>query len=217
MDWSFALLKMPELQILMRRLSVFAGGWDLDAARSVCSGDGLRDTQIRKLLNRLAQASLIVSETQNESTRYRLLETVRAYAKRKLEEADETETVQDRHIEYYLGLAEGQEPYLNRKEQAEALSRLETEHDNFRQALNIAVNNEIRLRLAGALWRFWDKRNYFSEGRARLQQALIHTHSADTLVRAKVLNGLGVLSMRQSEHEVANSLLNESPACLCTI
>src|SRR5207302_4540878 len=118
MDWSYDLLSDEE-RALLRRLSVFMGGWDLEAAEAICPGEGIEELDVFDLLSHLIDKSLVVVEqpTTQEAAgggkvRYRLLETVRQYAGGKLMEAGETEPVRDRHLDYFLRLAEETEPKM---------------------------------------------------------------------------------------------------------
>ena len=208
MQWSMDLLT-PEERCLLPRLSVFAGGWTMEAAERVCVGARLEEAEIFDALARLVNASLVVAETQEETSRYRLLETVREYAREELTAANEEIETQDRHVAWFLEIAEQCEPKLQGPEQAETLRQLETEHDNFRAALKWA-DGETRLRLAGALWRFWYVRGYLSEGRAWLQNELARTRVSNPLARAKALFGLGVLAFTQCDYDFARDTVAKS-------
>jgi hypothetical protein len=133
-DWSYNLLHDAE-QLLLQRLSVFAGGWTLAAAEQVCAGEGVEDWAALDLLTSLADKSLLAVEQNDGHSRYRLLETVRQYARERLLESGGGEAIRVRHRDYFLTLAEEAEPKLLGSEQAEWLRRLEEEHDNLRSAL----------------------------------------------------------------------------------
>jgi hypothetical protein len=174
MEWSHELLTAAE-RMLLRRLSVFAGGWSLDAAQAVC-GDQLGEDVVETLA-RLADKSLIDVEEPTEAAEghYHLLETVQQYARDKLLASGEAERVHDRHLEYFIQFAEEAEPHLRRAEQLDWLDRVEREHDNLRTALAWALErgkSKHALRLAGALYYFWELRAYWSEGQKWLDDAL---------------------------------------------
>jgi len=164
-DWSYDLLPENE-RALFRRLSVFAGGFDLQAMEAIC-GDSL-DT-----IEHLVDKSLVVVEQlSDERLRYRLLETLRHYAAERVIEAGEEEDARERHFTYYLDVAE--RTYARRiKDEAASLALLDADHDDFRAALRWArARPRDLLRLASALGWFWHLRSYYREGRAWLEEAL---------------------------------------------
>ncbi len=178
LDWSHNLLS-PEEQILFRRLSVFVNGWTLEAAESVCSDEsipgGIRSEDILNLLEHLVNKSLVSAEEWQSETRYHVLETMRQYAGEKLIEAGESESLRERHLEYFLDLAESAAPHLLKPEQLEWLARLEAEHENMRGALEWSLGKEspeYALRLVAALGTFWHMHCYWLEGTKWLENAL---------------------------------------------
>jgi predicted ATPase/class 3 adenylate cyclase len=175
-EWSHDLLSEPE-RVLLRRLSVFAGGWSLEAARAV-GGDEL-GADVLDTLAHLADKSLVEVEAPGEATeaRYRLLETIRQFAREKLVAAREMEAIRDRHLDEFVRLAEAAEPNMRTAAQLEWMSRLEAEHDNLRAALAWALErsaSDKALRLAGALSYFWIIRLRLSEAQKWLRAALEH-------------------------------------------
>jgi len=190
-DWSYALLDEAE-RTLFRRLGVFAGGCTIEAAETVCGGQGLRieDSGWKKvdrssilaprfsILDRLAalvdKSLLRREEGSDGQSRFTMLETIREYALERLAEAGEVERTQEWHVVYYLALAEATEPRLATSDQLVWLDRLAQDHDNLRAALSWAVDHdpETALRLSGTLTDFWITRGYLSEGRAWLERAL---------------------------------------------
>jgi predicted ATPase len=158
-DWSWELLGRPE-QVLLRRLSVFAGGATLEAAERVCAGPGgLAADEVLYLLAGLVDKSLVVAaEGDGGGVRYTMLETVRAYGAERLAEAGETDAVARAHAGYFLELAEAAEPELRRPDQLRWLARLTTERDNLHAALRWTVDGgeaALALRLAAALGWYW--------------------------------------------------------------
>jgi predicted ATPase/class 3 adenylate cyclase len=208
LDWSYNLLQEPE-QALLRRLSIFAGGWTRRASQEVCVDGALPAGQVLRLLARLVRSSLVSVEEHGETTRYRLLETVREYGSEKMRQTGEEAPLQDRYVTYYYELAKEGEPHLTGPEQAKWLHLLETEHDNLRCALRLAVDNETRLQMVGRLGRFWTMRGYFSEGRAWLKGALDRGGRSSPAARAKALTELGVLAWRQGDYAAARQSLEE--------
>jgi predicted ATPase/DNA-binding SARP family transcriptional activator/DNA-binding CsgD family transcriptional regulator len=209
LDWSHDLLSEPE-RAMLRRLSVFAGGWTLEAAEAVGSGGNIGKDDVLDLLSGLVDKSLVVARGGDErGVRYRLLEPVRQYAWEKLGESGEAETLQYRRATFFLNLAEEAKAQLEGPEQAEWFERLEIAHDNFRAALSWTLGGgdpNIGLRLASALWMFWDTRGHLSEGSRWLEDALNAANSVDSLERAEALNGLG---------EISRTLLDLGRAQMC--
>jgi predicted ATPase/class 3 adenylate cyclase len=191
-DWSYNLLPVAE-QILFRRLSVFVGGWTLEAAESVCADESTMSTDIFDLLEQLINKSLVVMEEMQGKTRYSMLETMRQYANEKLIESEESGTVRDKHLEYFLYLAETAEPHLTRPEQLEWLAKLDADYENIRLALEWALNKESAkpsLRLCAALGWFWWVRSYWLEGTSWLSSALKKPNQlteSENVVRAQAL------------------------------
>src|SRR5262249_36586413 len=134
MDWSYDLLSEQERAVL-RRLSVFAGGWTLDAAEVICLGEGVAASDILDRLTQLVDKSLVVAEARGGGARYRLLETVRQYGRDRLLESGEANGLRRRHRDWYLALAERAGPELRGPRAEVWVARLETEHDNLRAAL----------------------------------------------------------------------------------
>jgi non-specific serine/threonine protein kinase len=247
-DWSYDLLSEKE-KALLRRLSVFSGGWTLEAAEQVCGDStgngfqalrysgvqepdggvdppeclttripehlGIEPWEILDLLTSLSDKSLVIYQESAGVARYRLLETVRQYARDRLLESGEGETWRDRHLAHFLALAEEAQSQLTGKEQARWLERLDIEHDNLRAALAWSFEGngeeESGLRLCCALGRFWLIRGYFAEGRFRCGMSLESAGGGDrTQLRAKTLNAAGILARNQADYPAARSLLEES-------
>jgi non-specific serine/threonine protein kinase len=214
MDWSHHLLGQEE-RTLFRRLSVFAGGFSLGAAESVCVGEELERGEVLGLLSQLVDKSLATVREQDGETRYGLLETVRQYAWEKLSGLGEVRRLEDQHAGYYLALAEEAEPDLKGELQVAWLERLETEHDNFRTAMRRLLDqaeSEKAARLGWALWLFWWIRGHFAEGRQSMEQALsVEANAAmPTLARAQALYVEGTMACGQGDHRLAEPLLEES-------
>ncbi|MFZ0546988.1 MAG: LuxR C-terminal-related transcriptional regulator [Candidatus Promineifilaceae bacterium] len=166
-DWSYALLTAEE-QTLLRRLAVFASGYTLDTAETICAGEGIKAELILDLLSSLVNKSLIIAETTGRAeARYRLLETIREYALEKLDKSGEMNRLRDRHLNLFLTRAEEAMPKQFEAYQQLWLNWLESEHDNLRAALTWALESkqiEAGLRLAIALSLFWEILGYVREG-----------------------------------------------------
>lgn len=213
MDWSYGLLLEKE-RAVFRQLSVFAGGWALEAAEAVCVGKRIKKHAVLDLLAELVEKSLVEMETQDGEARYRFLETIRQYSWEKLVESKEAAAVRTRHRDWYLALAERAESELHGPQQGVWLERLESEHDNLRAALRWSKTEEggaeAWLRLAGALHWFWNIRGHASEGRDWLEGALSTKRDTSASVRARALCGAGILAWRQGDINRASMLLQEA-------
>jgi predicted ATPase/class 3 adenylate cyclase len=201
-DWSYDLLT-PEEQLLLRRLTVFAGGWTLEAAVAVLSSElhvlspGTENSKLDILdgLTHLVDKSLVVVEEQGGSARYTMLETIRQYAAERLAASGEADAVRQRHTGHYLALAEMSLPQLHGTEQGTWLGRLEFEHDNLRAALGWALEGgdvesgaRIAIALAGLDWDgFWGMRGYWSEGRRWLEAVLAQRNALSPGIQAWAL------------------------------
>ncbi len=212
MDWSFNLLSASE-QALLRRLSVFSGGFTLETAESVCAGEGIETREALNLLTHLIDKSLVKAEEQDAQMRYGMLETVRQYARERLVEADELESVCARHLDFYVRLMAEAWDAIGSQDEAVWLERLEHEHDNLRAALSWALETdriESALRLAKTLWVFWNVRGYRSEGRAWLKRVLSKAQGLRTELYARVLTGAGRLACAQGDYPEARSFFQQT-------
>jgi tetratricopeptide (TPR) repeat protein len=218
-DWSFSLLTEEE-RVLLRRLSVFAGGWSLEAAESVCSKPKAESTgmlptadcfllsDVLDLLARLVDRSLVVFEQHGGETRYRLMETIRQYAREKLLDSGEGDQIRARHLDFFIKLVEEAEPKLDGAEVKQWMGRLETEYDNLRAAWEqaIATDHKLALRLALPLYLFWTMHAHLVEGREWLAQLLPHTEAwGESIQRAKALFLVGSLDFSLGDYSSARS------------
>lgn len=195
----------PEEQRVFRSLAVFRGGFSREAAEQV-AGASL------PLLAALVDKSML---RRNDSGRYELHELLRQYGGEKLEVVGETEQMRDRHLAFFLKLAEESEPHLWGPDQITWLNRLEIAHDNLREALDWSrmpqSKAEFGLRLAGSLASFWLYRCHFDEGREHLSAVLSRPEALErTAARAKALNKAGHLAFMQTDYPAARPLLEES-------
>jgi predicted ATPase len=214
-DWSYDLLTESE-RVLLRRLSIFAGGWTLQAAEEVCSDGSIQAYEVLDLLAHLIDKSLVVAEPQDGRERYRFLEMLRQYAQDRLAESIEVDEFGHRHAQHFLQMAEESYGELWGSKQGYWLARLETEHDNLRAALEWMTRDvgreEMLLRMAGSLWRFWEIHGYISEGRAWLVHALAANSNVPAYWRANGLRGAGTLARQQGDYDQAKTMHEESLA-----
>ncbi|HEY0604206.1 MAG TPA: tetratricopeptide repeat protein, partial [Herpetosiphonaceae bacterium] len=224
LDWSYGLLSEQERTIL-RRLSVFAGGWSLAAAESVCTDDTIPAHIVLDLLSGLVQKSLVVRVALPGEGRYRLLELVRQYAHKQLMTTDEQAGIQDRHLAYFAGRITCASKHLTSADQGMWFERLELEFDNLRAALDRAIvvagatgqTDAIiqALALPADLERFWSVRGYIAEGAERLRRALALAGTQAphvALARAYALNAAGIVAWLQGSYQESQHLLEEALA-----
>ena len=209
-DWSYSLLPEKE-RILFRRLAVFTGGWTLESAEKVCSGEGIQSSDVLHLLSQLVNKSLVMAETGELEARYRRLEIIREFAREKLIEATEAGRLKDRHLTYYLQLSEQAESALSGPTQIEWISRLSDELDNIRSALEWAevTNVEAGLSIGSRLSRFWSQFDW-REGVHWLEELLDKAKSTLNLqLRAKALYAQAIMLVRLQQYDSALPQANE--------
>src|SRR6185503_16860774 len=214
LDWSYELLDEAERQFFAR-LSVFAGGWTLAAAEVVGAGDVITKDDAVYLLIALVEKSLVVAD--DDGDRYRMLETVREYAREKLAITGGANAVRERHRNFFLALALNAEPNLAGPEQAIWLQRLEDEHDNLRSALEYCLaatsGPDAGLRLCGALHWFWIMRGYRAEGLDWCVRALgSEGIEKRTPERAMALQAAGILAYHLGDFPAARAYHEDSLA-----
>ena len=180
------------------RLAVFVGGWTIEGAESVC-GD---DREIVDGLASLTDKGLLRLEGTDEEPRFSMLETIREYALERLETSGEVSERRRCHADYFLALVEEAAPNLiGTGSHAEWLDRLERDYANLRAALDwfeASDESSEALRLAAALWRFWDLRGHLVEGRHRLESAL-RGDERPTAARAKALAGAADMALTNGD------------------
>jgi predicted ATPase len=155
-DWSYDLLAEPE-RLLLHRLAIFAGGWSLEAAETICAGGPLKEEEILDLLTQLVHKSLVVMDEQDDEASYHMLGTIRQYALEKLAACGEMMALAEQHLAYYLKFIELDEPVRSGPEQTAWFERLSREQDNLRAAFAWAqIHDPDRAqRLSRSIWWFW--------------------------------------------------------------
>jgi predicted ATPase/DNA-binding XRE family transcriptional regulator len=211
LDWSHDLLSGPE-KALFRRLSVFAGGWTLEAAEAVGASEEVRAEDVLELLGGLTEQSLVTPGVGlGGETRYGMLEPVRQYALEKLEDGGESDEARRDHADFFLGLAECARPELRGPDQVEWLERLERENGNLRAAMSWALDGgdaEVAARLAWALWLFWVMRGPHGEGR-RWAEAVLDRELAPVL-RARAAVAAATMAYGQGDHGACEGYSDEA-------
>jgi predicted ATPase/class 3 adenylate cyclase len=224
-DWSHNLLSDEE-RVLFRRLSVFVSGWNLEAAEEVCSspvefqsGNNtmLKSEFVLDLLAQLVNKSLVLVEEHENEARYRLLETIRQYALKKLIESGEAALVRKHHMSYYKEYSIQAKDGMFGEQQAQWMNRLENEHDNLRSALGWAIEHDPlnSLDIGANLVYFWSGKGYSSEGRQWLQSGLDRLNDHEELIsdprrkhiEARALSAYGQMAIIQGDNAAASKVL----------
>lgn len=218
MDWSYDLLSERERTVL-RRLSVFAGGWTFEAAEAICWGDDMEASDILDLLTQLVDKSLVVAETRDAEARYRLLETVRQYCRDRLQESGEADIMRTRHRDWYLALVEQAQPDLHRGIRKRTVVR--AAGDRARQPAQ-PWNGARWRRMArkracgsgGGLQWFWMRHDHWNEARERLEGALARSGEAPPSALPWALCGATQFAWRRGDYALARAL-GEKGVTLC--
>jgi non-specific serine/threonine protein kinase len=211
-EWSYALLGEPEKR-LFRRLSVFAGGWTLEAAEAVCAGDGLDRERVLELVSGLVNKSLVLAEEHDGQTRFRFMVTLQEYARNQLTRTEEGRSIDRAHAEYVLALAVEHEAKLIGTEQKRSVDRLNAEYNNIRAALTWSSQHDVGmgLLLAAALWRFWYVGGYWDEARRWLADLLQAPGALEhRTARVRALNAAALIAGNQGDYIAARTFAMEA-------
>jgi predicted ATPase len=218
--WSYNLLDTDE-KALFARLAVFRGGCDLNAAKDICNPDGDLSFETDVGLTALVNKSLLRAEQTNEETRFVMFETIREYAQEQLTASGQEDDIRKRHAHSYLKLAETAAPELVTSKQTEKLMQLELEHHNLREALEWSEassdNDQIRLRMVAALWRFWDRHCHLEEARKWQELALNSGGTQPALIRARALLGASAIARDRGDLDQWNTSITEAHDLFQTI
>jgi predicted ATPase/class 3 adenylate cyclase len=213
--WSHDLLAPAERR-LFARLSVFSGGWSLDAAEAVGDPGGLGLDPLDAIASLVDQSLVIRAEAAGGEPRFAMLETIREFGQERLAAEGELAPVARRHAEHFLGLALAAEPHLTGAGQGEWLDRCDLEHANLRAALRWAIEageTDRAQAAAGAIWRFWQQRGHLTEGRRWLTEVLaLPGGQGPTPARAKALAGAGGIAWWQEDLDAARGFYQEALA-----
>jgi predicted ATPase len=210
-DWSYDLLQESE-RLLLSRLCVFVGGFDLGAAEGVCGADPLQSEDVLDVLSSLVEKSLVMADDATDRSRYRLLETIRDYAREKLIERGELSKLQTTHCDHYLGVAKAANRGLQGPQQGEWTRRVEADLDNIRAGIALALQGGVdpilAVKFAVALLGFWMLRGYATEGRNYVRAALtLPAVQQSDLAHAHALYVGAGLADSQSGHAEARRML----------
>jgi len=214
-DWSYDLLSDDERRLL-RRLAVFAGACSLEATEQVCGGNESSEGTIIELLSHLIDKSLVAVEDQDGERRYRLLETVRQYARDRLFESGEAAALRDRHLRFFERLALDAEAQLVGPNHLAWSRRLTADHDNLRAALEWGLatpaNVDAPLRMVCALWSFWSQRNHFTEGRQWVERALSAVPRPPRSLQVRALAAAADYSFLSGDYPAARAFAGDALA-----
>ncbi len=214
-QWSYDLCSSSE-QALFRRLSVFAGGFTLEAAETVCADDALPREEVLDLLSALVDRSLVVVQHQGDNLRYQMLETIRAYAEERLVDAGDDRAAGDADVSWAASFAESMAQDLAPQVVTlrGTLERFDLEHDNVRRALEWAapVDSDAVLRIVAATLPFWNMRGHIEEIRRWSEFVLTSAANGPPALRARVLQGAGGQALAQGHSERGRILLEEAGA-----
>jgi predicted ATPase/DNA-binding SARP family transcriptional activator len=197
MDWSYGLLP-PLERALLKRLSVFSGGWTLKAAEEITGYSDIPKQKVLDLISNLVDKSLVLAEDRGRKIRYRMLETVRQYGLDMISETEELEETHKRHAAFYVQLAEQADEGLRGSGQIKSIAILDAEHDNLRRVLRWAVDSakkNLAFRLVAALGWYWFMRGHWKESWRWFQQADDLESDYDPLIRAKAIYKAGGLQI----------------------
>ena len=213
-DWSYLTLNEMEQDVL-RRLSVFSGGWTFEAAEAVAGTLEAMDG-----LSGLVNKSLVNVEEKGDESRYRYLETIRQYAMEKLLESGDAVEVRNRHLVHFLEYSRRAEQHFGTAQRLLWLNRLEAEHDNLRSALGwgLESNPESALQMVCSLSTFWMSRSHLTEGCNWCQAAITRTEDSALVrdkmdpTRARAYTTLAMLSVNRGEHTIGQIAAKQSVA-----
>jgi predicted ATPase/class 3 adenylate cyclase len=215
-DWSYRLLPQA-VASLFERLCVFAGGFTIAAAESVCGPNGTLEIEVLAGIEALLDASLVRrGDVPGGPDRFDMLQTIREYGRERLEQSDAAAGVHRRHAHHFLELAESAEPGLRGPDLGRVMGLLHVEHDNLRAALAWALHEDqgdVALRLASAVWRFWHLHGDIASGRRWVEQALaLPSAAGPSPIRAKALLAAGSLAYWQLDEPALSARSAEALA-----
>ncbi|MFC9361779.1 protein kinase [Rhodococcus sp. NPDC057014] len=211
-DWSYDLCS-PLEQLVWSRLSIFAGSFELDAAEDICGYD-LDSSDLLDVVASLFDKSILIRENSEQVARFRMLETIRSYGREKANQLGEHHELRARHRDWYQKLTVDAERAWITPNQLEWISRIDREQPNLREAMEFCLTDHPNtgLRMASALFVFWNTRSLFDEGRHWLDRLLAIQPSDPTIERAKALWADSVLAALQGDLVATGALVQEGRA-----
>ncbi len=208
--WSYNLLNLAD-RALFRRLGVFVGGFTLEAAEYVAAGQPV--DEVLESIASVIDNSLLCSRALHGEGRFSMLETIRGFAREELQMSGELQATCRQHKVFFLGMVEELEPRLTKRGQELATARLASDEANLRSALDFCLQSgdvETGLRMAGALWRFWQATGQMAEGRRWLAEFLPRSKGWQSAARAKALGAAASLAYWQGDYSAALDFYQEA-------
>jgi predicted ATPase/DNA-binding XRE family transcriptional regulator len=200
-EWSYNLLSEEE-RVLFCRLAVFAGGWTIEAAEAVCSGNNLKSYEILDILTNLVEKSLVITEDIAQQIHFRCLETIRQYTREKFLGTDEVEVIRNKHLAWILDWAKSIEPELHGRDQARRFDQIRIELDNIRVAMEWGLSSgqaETSMKIFHTLLAYWDGNNPYEESRRWLDRGISHRDQLSKNTLVSVLSDAAWLASRQND------------------
>lgn len=208
-DWSYELLD-EKCRLFFRILSVFAGGFTIETAEAVCSGNRESNMDVLNGISSLIEKSLLFQEEAGEGEpRCYMLETLREYGLERLEQSGDADSIKKRHADYFCEIAREAWTCFDGPRIKQCLDRLEADHDNLREAMRwceLSEKTEMLLTFGNYLWRFWQLRGFLTEGQVRLE-SMSHIPGVSASSMGAGLMGAGALARDRGEYEAALKLL----------
>ena len=212
--WSYDLLD-PGTRRLLNRLAVFVGGCELELADRVCGPASELGVDVLDGVGTLIDQSLLRVSEADDAQRYLMFDAIREYASEMLTTSGECDDIEERRSRAFLDLVEEAAPQLRGADQRRWLDRLEREHDNLRATLKWAVSRpdpEVAVRVAFALWRFWQQRGYLNEARTRLDEMRGQDWDLSPVLRARLAEARGGVAYWQADQATAEACYTEALA-----
>ncbi|HAY33538.1 MAG TPA: tetratricopeptide repeat protein [Ignavibacteria bacterium] len=210
-EWSYELLNGEE-KILISRLSLFSGSWTLEAAEYICSDKKINKNNILELINSLIDKSFIGTVETGFDNRYAILQIIRHFGLKKLDETEDKSEIQKKYYGYYLKIAQEYDLKLTKSTDKNLLDMFERDIDNFRQAINLSMNSDpvTAIKIAVAMCNFWVMRGYYLEAFNTLKRVLKKCKGTEDNLRAKLLSNAGYFACERGEFRIAKLFLNKS-------
>ncbi|MBK8983072.1 MAG: tetratricopeptide repeat protein [Ignavibacteria bacterium] len=210
-DWSYELLTEKE-KTLIQRLSIFSGSWTIEAAESICSDNKINRSKIFVIINCLIDKSFIGTVESDTENHYSILQIIRHYGLKKLDESEDKSEIQKKYFEYYLKIAQEFDSKLIESADKYLLDIFEKDNDNFRQAIKLSMKSDpvMAIKIAIAMCNFWVMRGYYLEGFNTLKKVLKVCKGTEDNLRARLLSNAGYFACEQGEFRIAELFLNKS-------